>query len=80
MAQLVQMLNARMIVSLINRLHPMKPNIPHITDVTHVTHLTPPRLFPCLCLVFVLSLPTLAGLSPERLRCEYLDNTVGACL
>jgi hypothetical protein len=81
MAQLVQMLNTRMIVSMINRLHPMKPNIPHITDVTHVTHLTrltPPRLFPCLCPVFALSLPTPAGLSPERLRYEYLDNPADA--
>ena len=43
----------------------------------HLTHLSPPRSFLCLCLVLALTLPALASLSPDRLRCEYLDNPLG---
>src|ERR1039458_2478517 len=58
----------------------MKPNRPDITKVTHVTHathVTAPRSFLCLVLLLALSLPALANLSPDRLRCEYLDNPLG---
>ena len=56
------------------RLNPMKPNIPHVTHLTHLTHLRP---FLCLCLLVGLTLPALANLAPDRLRCEYLDNPLG---
>src|ERR1039458_4058970 len=58
----------------------MKPNRPHITKVTHVTlatHVNPPRSFLCFSLLLALTLPALASLSPDQLRCEYLDNPLG---
>ena len=57
-----------------NRPAPMKPTIPH---VTHLTHLTLPRPFLFLGLLLALALPALGSLSPDRLRCEYLDNPLG---
>src|ERR1035438_4973410 len=58
----------------------MKPNKPHVAQVTHVTHathVTAPRSLLCLGLLLALTLPALANLSPDRLRCEYLDNPLG---
>src|ERR1035437_310177 len=65
-----------------NRLNSMKPNSTPAPNhaspqVTQVTHLTPPRWAFCLCLVLALTLPALANLCPDRLRCEYLDNPLG---
>src|ERR1035441_365247 len=37
----------------------------------------PHRLILPLCLLLALPLPALANLSPDRLRCEYLDNPLG---
>src|ERR1035438_4754379 len=58
----------------------MKPNKPHVAQVTHVTHathVTAPRSLLCLGLLLALSLPARANLSPDRLRCGYLDNPLG---
>ena len=52
-------------------------DVTHVTPVTHVNYLTPPRTFLCLSLLLALTLPALASLSPERLRCEYLVNPLG---
>jgi alpha-L-rhamnosidase len=72
---MAQVLYTRMIASTTSRLNPMKPNTSNQMHVTR--HATPPRSFLCLCLVLALSLPALAGLSPDRLRSEYLDNPLG---
>jgi alpha-L-rhamnosidase len=71
-----------------NRLNSMKPNstpapnhasphVTHVTQATHLTDVTPLRPFLCLSLLLALTLPALANLSPDRLRCEYLDNPLG---
>jgi alpha-L-rhamnosidase len=38
---------------------------------------TPPRSFLSLGLLLALTLPAVASLTPDRLRCEYLDNPLG---
>jgi alpha-L-rhamnosidase len=55
-------------------LNSMKPSFPSATCVTHITL---PRPFLWLSLLLAVTLPALASLSPERLRCEYLDNPLG---
>src|ERR1035437_1644902 len=65
------MIHTRKSARMANRPAPMKPTIPH------VTHLTLPRPFLFLGLLLALALPALASLSPDRLRCEYLDNPLG---
>ena len=49
-------------------------NTPQGTDVTPAT---PPRRLLCLGLLLALVLPSVASLSPDRLKCEYLDNPLG---
>src|ERR1039457_3407096 len=79
------MIDTRKAASMTNHPNPMKPNTtpahnlasPHVPHVTQFTQLTPSRFFLCLCMVLALSLPALASLSSERLRCEYLDNPLG---
>ena len=46
----------------------MKPDLPHITSR---------RRLLSLCCLLALTLPALASLSPDRLRCEHLDNPLG---
>ena len=58
-----------------NYLNPMKPKTP--TRIHALREVTPPCSFLCLCLVLAVSFSALAGLSPEQLRCEYLDNPLG---
>jgi alpha-L-rhamnosidase len=42
-----------------------------------VPRIAPLRPILCLCLLLALTLPALASLSPDRLRCEYLENPLG---
>src|ERR1017187_3409212 len=74
------MIHTRKAARMPNNPKSMKPNRPpiaQVTHVTHATHVTAPRSFLCLGLLLALSLPALASLSPDRLRCEYLDNPLG---
>ena len=79
------MIDTRKAASMTNHPNPMNPNTPaarnhaspHVTHVTQLTHVTPSPFVLCLFLILTLCLPALASLSPERLRCEYLDNPLG---
>src|ERR1039458_3044563 len=74
------MIHTRKVARMPNSPKAMKPNSPHITQVTHVTHathVTTSRSLLCFSLLLALTLPAVASLSPDRLRCEYLDNPLG---
>src|ERR1035438_4424543 len=74
------MIHTRKAARMPNSPKSMKPNRPpiaQVTHVTHATHVTTPRSFLCPVLLLALTLPALASLSPDRLRCEYLDNPLG---